>query len=105
MERGSRVGNIDLRSYVFLDSLQPQYAAFLGTIAQGFFHRGRALRELGSKGSRDPPLLVQETLEQVFTLQALELEDVRQTTGSAASDLNATIASATTTFVSRFIST
>ncbi len=27
---------IDLRSYVFLDSLQPQYAAFLGTVAQGF---------------------------------------------------------------------
>ena len=26
----------DLRSYVFLDSLQPQYAAFLGTVAQGF---------------------------------------------------------------------
>jgi hypothetical protein len=30
------VSRIDLRSYVFLDSLQPQYAAFLGTIAQGF---------------------------------------------------------------------
>jgi hypothetical protein len=30
------VGSIDLRSYVFLDSLQPQYAAFLGTVAQGF---------------------------------------------------------------------
>ena len=28
--------HIDLRSYVFLDSLQPQYAAFLGTTAQGF---------------------------------------------------------------------
>jgi len=28
--------HIDLRSFVFLDSLQPQYAAFLGTIAQGF---------------------------------------------------------------------
>jgi len=27
---------VELRSYVFLDSLQPQYAAFLGTIAQGF---------------------------------------------------------------------
>ncbi|GMQ98436.1 MAG: hypothetical protein BMS9Abin17_0946 [Acidimicrobiia bacterium] len=27
---------IELRSYVFLDSLQPQYAAFLGTTAQGF---------------------------------------------------------------------
>jgi hypothetical protein len=26
----------DLRSYVFLDKLQPQYAAFLGTVAQGF---------------------------------------------------------------------
>ncbi|MGD8441603.1 MAG: hypothetical protein PVG53_13815 [Holophagae bacterium] len=30
------MSRIDLRSYVFLDSLQPQYAAFLGTIAQGF---------------------------------------------------------------------
>jgi len=30
------VDHFDLRSYVFLDSLQPQYAAFLGTIAQGF---------------------------------------------------------------------
>ncbi|MBI4669736.1 MAG: hypothetical protein HY747_11260 [Elusimicrobia bacterium] len=26
----------ELRSYVFLDSIQPQYAAFLGTVAQGF---------------------------------------------------------------------
>lgn len=30
------MSRIDLRSYVFLDSLQPQYASFLGTIAQGF---------------------------------------------------------------------
>ena len=30
------MGGIDLRAYVFLDSLQPQYAAFLGTVAQGF---------------------------------------------------------------------
>jgi len=27
---------VDLRSYVFLDKIQPQYAAFLGTVAQGF---------------------------------------------------------------------
>jgi hypothetical protein len=27
---------VDLRSYVFLDSLQPQHAAFLGTVASGF---------------------------------------------------------------------
>jgi hypothetical protein len=30
------VAGIDLRGYSFLDSLQPQYAAFLGTTAQGF---------------------------------------------------------------------
>lgn len=30
------MGDIDLRAYVLLDSLQPQYAAFLGTVAQGF---------------------------------------------------------------------
>ncbi len=30
------MADIDLRSYVFLDSLQPQYAAFMGTVAQGF---------------------------------------------------------------------
>lgn len=30
------MSRIDLRSYVFLDNLQPQYAAFLGTVAQGF---------------------------------------------------------------------
>jgi len=30
------VSNVELRSYAFLDSLQPQYAAFLGTVAQGF---------------------------------------------------------------------
>ena len=27
---------IEIRAYTFLDSLQPQYAAFLGTVAQGF---------------------------------------------------------------------
>ncbi len=30
------MSNIDLRTYAFLDSLQPQYAAFIGTTAQGF---------------------------------------------------------------------
>lgn len=30
------MSDIDLRSFVFLDSLQPQYAAFIGTTAQGF---------------------------------------------------------------------
>ena len=28
--------NIDLRAYVFLDSLQPQFASFLATVAQGY---------------------------------------------------------------------
>jgi hypothetical protein len=30
------MSEIELRAYCFLDSLQPQYAAFLGTVAQGF---------------------------------------------------------------------
>jgi hypothetical protein len=30
------VSDVELRTYSFLDSLQPQYAAFLGTVAQGF---------------------------------------------------------------------
>ncbi len=30
------MATIDLRAYCFLDSLQAQYAAFLGTVAQGF---------------------------------------------------------------------
>ena len=32
--------SIDLRSYVFLDSLQKQHAAFLGTVARGFLPVG-----------------------------------------------------------------
>lgn len=28
--------NVDLRAYVFLDSLQPQFSAFLATVAQGY---------------------------------------------------------------------
>ncbi|NOX59251.1 MAG: hypothetical protein GXP29_10385 [Planctomycetes bacterium] len=30
------MANVDLRTYCFIDSIQPQYAAFLGTVAQGF---------------------------------------------------------------------
>jgi hypothetical protein len=30
------VADVDLRTYVFLDSMQPQYASFLATVAQGF---------------------------------------------------------------------
>jgi hypothetical protein len=30
------MANIEIRSFAFLDNLQPQYAAFLGTVAQGF---------------------------------------------------------------------
>ena len=30
------MADIDLRAYVFIDSMQPQYAAFFGTVAQGF---------------------------------------------------------------------
>lgn len=30
------MAGVDLRAYVFLDNLQPQYASFLATVAQGF---------------------------------------------------------------------
>jgi ethanolamine utilization microcompartment shell protein EutS len=30
------VAEVDLRTYCFLDSMQPQYASFLATVAQGF---------------------------------------------------------------------
>src|SRR5215468_1484020 len=37
------MADIELRSYVYLDSLQPQHAAFLGTVAKGFLPvRGQA---------------------------------------------------------------
>jgi hypothetical protein len=36
LERPNPVAEVDLRTYVFLDSMQPQYASFLATVAQGF---------------------------------------------------------------------
>lgn len=35
------MSDFDLRAYVFLDALQPQYSAFLATVAQGFLPRVR----------------------------------------------------------------
>ena len=34
--QSSHVQQIELRTYVFLDSLQPQLAAYMGTVSQGF---------------------------------------------------------------------
>ena len=34
--QASQVGQIELRTYVFLDSLQPQLAAYMGTVSRGF---------------------------------------------------------------------
>lgn len=33
------MSSIELRSFVFLDTLQPQHAAFIGTVSQGFMPR------------------------------------------------------------------
>ena len=35
---------VDLRTYVFLDSLQPQHAAFLGTVADQYAIEGTRLQ-------------------------------------------------------------
>ena len=34
--QASQVEQIELRTYVFLDSLQPQLAAYMGTVSRGF---------------------------------------------------------------------
>ena len=34
--QSSHIQTIELRTYVFLDSLQPQLAAYMGTVSQGF---------------------------------------------------------------------
>ena len=34
--QSSDVGTIELRTHVFIDSLQPQLAAYMGTVSQGF---------------------------------------------------------------------
>ena len=36
LRQNSHVQSIELRTYVFLDSLQPQLAAYMGTVSQGF---------------------------------------------------------------------
>ena len=36
MRQNSLIQSIELRTYVFLDSLQPQLAAYMGTVSQGF---------------------------------------------------------------------
>ena len=36
VSQASAVESIELRTYVFLDSLQPQLAAYMGTVSQGF---------------------------------------------------------------------
>lgn len=36
LRTSSQVQSIELRTYVFLDSLQPQLAAYMGTVSQGF---------------------------------------------------------------------
>jgi len=36
LRQNSQVQSIELRTYVFIDSLQPQLAAYMGTVSQGF---------------------------------------------------------------------
>ena len=36
LRQNSHVQSIELRTYVFIDSLQPQLAAYMGSVSQGF---------------------------------------------------------------------
>ena len=48
--------SVDLRSYVFLDSLQPQHSAFLGTVALSrFLLRSRRKAPRSAPSTKEDP--------------------------------------------------
>jgi len=85
---------VDLRSYVFLDNIQPQYAAFLGTVAQGFLPvAGMAslyveispgieinrITDVALKGTRvTPGMQIVERLYGMLEIHSESQADVRQ---------------------------
>jgi hypothetical protein len=85
---------VDLRSYVFLDSLQPQHAAFLGTVAQGFLPIAdmaslwieispgieiNRITDIALKSTRvTPGMQIVERLYGLLEVHSLSQADVRQ---------------------------
>jgi hypothetical protein len=90
----SNMSHVELRSYVFLDNIQPQYAAFLGTVAQGFLPlAGMAslyveispgieinhVTDIALKGTRvTPGMQIVERLYGMLEIHSESQADVRQ---------------------------
>jgi len=96
------VSNIELRSFVFLDSLQPQYAAFIGTTAAGFFPLSyeaalfveispgieiNRLTDVALKSNKVKPGM--QIVERVFGLLEIHSPEQAETRGAGAAILEA----------------
>lgn len=96
------MSNIELRSFVFLDSLQPQHAAFIGTTAAGFLPlAGEAslfveispgieinrLTDIALKSNSVKPGM--QIVERVFGLLELHSPDQAETRGAGSAILEA----------------
>ena len=96
------MANIELRSFVFLDSLQPQHAAFIGTTAAGFLPLANEvalyveispgieinrLTDVALKSNSVKPGM--QIVERVFGLVELHSPDQAETRGAGNSILDA----------------
>ncbi|NNC40477.1 MAG: hypothetical protein HKN95_07280 [Acidimicrobiia bacterium] len=93
---------MDLRSFVFLDSLQPQYAAFIGTTAQGFLPLAHdaslfveiapgieinRITDIALKSNRVKPGM--QIVERYYGLLEIHSPDQAETRGAGAAILDA----------------
>ena len=95
------MSNIELRSFAFLDSLQPQYAAFIGTTASGFLplaHEAALFVEIspGIEINRLTDIALKshavkpgmQIVERVFGLLEIHSPDQAETRGAGAAILD-----------------
>ena len=96
------MSSIELRSFVFIDSLQPQYAAFIGTTASGFLPLAydaslfveispgieiNRLTDIALKSNDVKPGM--QIVERVFGLLEVHSPDLSETRGAGESILEA----------------
>ncbi len=67
------MSSTELRSYVFLDNLQPQHAAFLGTVAGGYFPIREEFQEIVEQSRVGVPL--QDAFDR--TMQRMPLAEMK----------------------------
>ncbi len=94
------MAGIDLRAFCYLDSLQPQYAAFLGTVAQGFLPLAgdtslyveiapgieiNRITDIALKSNRVRPAM--QIVERIFGLLEIHSESQAEVRGAGAAIL------------------